>query len=169
MVDTNGYVNLKFLPVNGGDNPLSVFSSKESARSKLESLNEYYSLCQKLTGLYDCEGACFQHHVGICKGACCGKEAAADYNIRVMKAMEEFVFSRRNFFIIDKGRHNEEKSAVKIINGKYGGYGYFNINDMGFGMEAVHDCIKPSPDNRDIQVILKQYLRNNRVEKIIEF
>jgi hypothetical protein len=40
---------------------------------------------------------------------------------------------------------------------------------MGFGLTAVHECIKPAPDNRDIQVILKQYLRNNRVEKIIEF
>jgi hypothetical protein len=58
---------------------------------------------------------------------------------------------------------------VKIVNGKYGGYGYFNINDMGFGLAAIHECIIPSIDNRDIQVILKQYLRNNRVEKIIEF
>jgi len=56
-----------------------------------------------------------------------------------------------------------------VINGKYAGYGYFNINDMGFGLTAVHDCIRSSPDNRDIQVILKQYLRRNRVEKIIEF
>ena len=40
---------------------------------------------------------------------------------------------------------------------------------MGFGLSAVHECIKPSIDNRDIQVILKQYLKSNRVEKIIEF
>ncbi len=89
--------------------------------------------------------------------------------IPCIKAIEEFVFSRHNFFIIDKGRNDDEKSAVKIINGKYAGYGYFNINDMGFGLDAVHDCIQASPDNRDIQVILKQYLRSNRVEKIIEF
>jgi len=168
-IDDKGYICLKCLPVNGDDNPLSLFSSRDNARTKLESLNEYYNLCQKLTGLYDCEGPCFHYQVGICKGACCGKETVADYNLRAMKALEEFIFTRRNFFIIDKGRNKEEKSAVKIINGKYGGYGYFNINDMGFGLEAVHDCIKPSPDNRDIQVILKQYLRNNRVEKIIEF
>jgi hypothetical protein len=58
---------------------------------------------------------------------------------------------------------------VKIVNGKYAGWGYFNINDMGFGLSAVHECIKPSRDNSDIQVILKQYLKSNRVEKIIEF
>ena len=83
--------------------------------------------------------------------------------------IEEFVFARRNFFIIDKGRETEEKCAVKMVNGKYSGYGYFNINDMGFGLSALHECIKPLPDNHDVQMILKQYLRSNRVEKIIEF
>ncbi len=167
--DKNGYINFCLLPVSTEETPLSVFSSRERARSKLESLTGKYDLCQKLAGLYKCDGSCFQHHVGICRGACCGKETAADYNLRATKAIEEFVFSRRNFFIIDRGRNDEEKSAVRIINGKYSGYGYFNINDVGFGLAAVHDCIKTSPDNRDIQVILKQYLRTNKVEKIIEF
>ncbi|HOB84475.1 MAG TPA: exonuclease domain-containing protein [Bacteroidales bacterium] len=167
--DKNGYINFCLLPVSTEETPLSVFSSRERARSKLESLTGKYDLCQKLAGLYKCDGPCFQHHVGICRGACCGKETAADYNLRATKAIEEFVFSRRNFFIIDRGRNDEEKSAVRIINGKYSGYGYFNINDIGFGLTAVHDCIKTSPDNRDIQVILKQYLRTNKVEKIIEF
>ena len=167
--DKNGYINFCLLPVSTEETPLSVFSSRERARSKLESLTGKYDLCQKLAGLYKCDGPCFQDHVGICRGACCGKETAADYNLRATKAIEEFVFSRRNFFIIDRGRNDEEKSAVRIINGKYSGYGYFNINDIGFGLTAVHDCIKTSPDNRDIQVILKQYLRTNKVEKIIEF
>ena len=79
------------------------------------------------------------------------------------------MFARHNFFIIDKGRDEDERSAVKIVNGKYAGYGYFNINEMGFGLLALHECITPSPDNRDIQVILKQYMKTNRVEKIIEF
>jgi len=166
---SSGYITFCFMPVTDEENPLSLFTSRERARSKLESLVENYNLCQKLCGLYESDGACFQHHVGICKGACCGKEPVSDYNSRASKAIEEFVFSRHNFFIIDKGRNDDEKSAVRIINGKYTGYGYFNINDMGFGLEAVHDCIHPTPDNRDIQVILKQYLKSNRVEKIIEF
>ncbi len=167
--DKKGYINFRYLPVSTGENPLSVFTSRERVKSKLAGLVETYELCQKLTGLYEADGPCFQYHVGICKGACCGKEKPADYNERAAKAADEFIFSKRNFFIIDKGRNEEEKSAVKVINGKYAGYGYFNINDMGFGLTAVHDCIRSSPDNRDIQVILKQYLRRNRVEKIIEF
>lgn len=167
--DENGFINYSYGSLDTEDTPVSVFSSRERAKGKLESMVEKYFLCQKLCGLYETHGACFQHQVGICKGACCGKETARDYNERALKAAEEFVFSTRNFFIIDKGRSDEERCAVRISNGKYSGFGYFNINDMGFGLAAVHECIKPSGDNRDIQVILKQYLKSNRVEKIIEF
>ena len=168
-IDNNGYLNYRYGQINDDEIPVSVFTSKEKAKSKLGSLIETFSLCQKLSGLYDTEGACFHYQVGICKGACIGKESPQDYNERATRASEEFIFTRRNFFIIDKGRENEERCAVKIVNGKYAGWGYFNINDMGFGLSAVHECIKPSRDNSDIQVILKQYLKSNRVEKIIEF
>jgi DNA polymerase III subunit epsilon len=168
-VDMNGYRNFSYGQINDDEIPLSVFTSKDKTKSKLNSLVERYGLCQKLSGLYETEGACFHYQVGICKGACIGKESPEAYNERANKAMEEFIFTRRNFFIIDRGREDEERCAVKVVNGKYSGYGYFNINDMGFGLTAVHDCIVPSADNSDIQVILKQYLKSNRVEKIIEF
>ena len=132
-------------------------------------LVEEHDLCQKLSGLYESDGACFHYHVGICKGACCGKESSRDYNERALRALDEFVFTKRNFFIIDSGRHTEERCAVKVMNGKFAGYGYFNLDDIGFGLQAIHNCIIPYPDNRDIQVIIKTYLRNNRIERIIEF
>jgi DNA polymerase-3 subunit epsilon len=169
FTDDDGYLNFRHKLIDSEENPLSVFTSKEKAKSKLISLVETYDLCQKLTGLYETSGPCFQYHVGICKGACCGKESVKDYNKRAVQAAEEFVFTHRNFFIIDKGRDEDERCAVKVVNGKYNGYGYFDINNMGFGLEAVHECIQPSPDNRDIQVILKHYLKTNSVEKIIEF
>jgi DNA polymerase-3 subunit epsilon len=169
FTDKKGYINYRYGPVEKGDSPVSVFTSKLKTKSKLESLVEAYGLCQKLTGLYETEGACFHQQVGLCRGACIGIETAPEYNERAGKVVEEFLFARRNFFIIDKGRHKEERCAVKITNGKYAGYGYFDINDMGFGLSALHECIKPSPDNREIQMIIRQYLRSNRVEKIIEF
>jgi DNA polymerase-3 subunit epsilon len=167
--DQNGYLNFFFDQIRDDEHHLAVFTSKEKARQKLLNLTEAYSLCQKLSGLYETGGACFHYQVGICKGACCDMEPASDYNERAEKALEEFVFKKKNFFIIDSGRSDDERCAVRIINGKYSGYGYFDINDVGFGLTAVHDCISSSKDNRDIQVILKSYLKHNRVEKIIEF
>jgi DNA polymerase III subunit epsilon len=169
FTDQNGYMNYRYGQVNDEEVPVSVYTSKEKAKSKITSLVETHTLCQKLSGLYETAGACFHYQVGMCKGACIGKESYEDYNERAMRSLDEFVFTRRNFFIIDKGRDEEERCAIKIVNGKYSGYGYFNINDMGFGLSAVHECITPSRENSDIQVILKQYLRSNRVEKIIEF
>jgi len=169
FTDENGYINYRYGQLNNDELPISVFTSKEKAKSKLNSLVESLVLCQKLSGLYETEGACFHFQVGICRGACCSKESPEEYNERASKVSEEFIFSRRNFFIIDKGRDEEERCVVKIVNGKYSGWGYFNINDMGFGLSALHDCILQSADNHDIQVILKQYLKNFKVEKIIEF
>ena len=169
FIDRNGYINFRFGQINGDEAPLSVYTSREKAKSKLNSMVNNYILCQKLSGLYDTAGVCFQYHVGICKGACGGSEPVKEYNERASKATSEFNFAKRNYFIIDKGRDYEERCAVKIINGKYTGYGYFNINDMGFGLSAVHDCIKQATDNQDIHVILRHYLKSNKVEKIIEF
>jgi DNA polymerase III subunit epsilon len=169
LIDNNGYINYRYGPVDDDEIPVSIFTSKEKAKSKLNSLVERFNLCQKLSGLYETEGACFHYQVGICNGACIGKESSADYNERAEKAIEEFIFTRKNFFVIDRGRHAEERCAVKIVNGKYTGYGYFNINDIGFGLSAIHECIIQSIDNNEIHAILKQYLKSNKVERIIEF
>ncbi|MGE5418643.1 MAG: exonuclease domain-containing protein [Chloroflexota bacterium] len=170
FIDCNGYINYRYGQVGRDEEiPVSVFTSRERAKSKLCHIVENYNLCQKLCGLYDTDGACFHHQVSMCRGACCGKESVEDYNQRAVKVIDEFTFTRKNFFIIDKGRDNDERCAVKIINGKYFGYGFFNINDMGFGLSAIHECIKAGTDNHDIHSILKQYLRSNKVEKIIEF
>lgn len=167
--DNNGYLRFGYHSVNDDEVPLSVFTSKDNAKSRLEHLVEEYNLCQKLCGLYETDGACFHHQVSLCKGACCGEEAPEQYNVRALMALDEFIFTGRNFFIIDKGRDPDERSAVKIVNGKYAGYGFFNINDVGFGLSAVHDCIVSARDNRDVQVIIKSYLKNNKVEKVIDF
>ena len=169
FTDENGYIRFEYRNVKDDAIPLALFSSKENVRAKLEQVILEYNLCQKLCGMYETTGQCFHRQVSLCRGACCGEEEPGTYNKRALQAIDEFVFRERNFFIIDHGRDSEERSAVKIVNGKYAGYGYFNINDMGFGLTALHDCIRNASDNRDIQVIIKGYLKNHRVEKIIDF
>jgi DNA polymerase-3 subunit epsilon len=169
FTDENGYIRLEYRNVKDDTVPLALFSSKENVRAKLDQVISQYNLCQKLCGMYETPGQCFHRQVSLCRGACCGEEEPRSYNERALQALDEFVFRERNFFIIDRGRDTEERSAVKIVNGKYAGYGYFNINDVGFGLTAIHDCIRNARDNRDIQVIIKGYLKNHRVEKIIDF
>jgi len=165
----DGYICFEAKPLKDDKKLLSVFTSKDRARKQLKVLIDKYGLCQKFCGLYEAGTCCFHYQVGLCKGACCGEEVAASYNLRAREAMNAFIFSSNNFFIIDRGRSDDEKSAVKIVKGKYRGYGFFNINEIGFGLDAIHDSIKEAEDNRDIQVILKAYLKNNKVEQIIRF
>ncbi len=169
FTDENGYIRFEYRNVKDDEVPLALFSSKERVRARLEQIIGEHGLCQKLCGMYETDGPCFHRQVSLCQGACCGEEKPASYNERAISVLDEFIFTERNFFIIDRGRDNEERSAVKIINGKYAGFGYFNINDVGFGLTAVHDCIRNATDNRDIQVIIKGYLKNHRVERIIDF
>ena len=167
--DNNNYIRFEYRNVKDDEVPLSLFSSRDKARGKLEQIISEFSLCQKLSGMYDTDGPCFHRQVSLCRGACCGEENPKSYNERALMALDEFIFRERNFFIIDRGRDSDERSVVKIVNGKYEGFGYFSVDDVGFGLAAVHECIKKAADNRDIQVIIKSYLKNHRVERIIDF
>lgn len=167
--DDDGYIRFSYRNASDDEVPLSLFTSRDRARGKLDQIISEYNLCQKLCGMYETAGPCFHRQVSLCRGACCGEEEPKSYNERALRALDEFIFRERNFFIIDRGRDEEERSAVKIVNGKYAGFGFFSISDVGFGLTAVHDCIRPAADNRDIQVIIKGYLKKHRVERIIDF
>ena len=149
--------------------PLLCFTTKAEARGFLMKIVEKYELCQKLCGLYPTEGNCFHYEIGACKGACIGKESPEKYNLRAMKVIDGHDFGIRNLLIIDAGRDREEKTVVKIENGKFIGFGYFASSFAESNQYILHDCITTYPDNREVQQIIKQYLRNNKVDKIIVY
>lgn len=167
--DVNGYIRFCMEKNRGEKKPLASYESKDKAREHLNRLIENFYLCQKLSGLYNSSGACFQHQIGICHGACIQKESPEKYNQRATKAQRTFQFEHHNFLIICQGKSSEERTVVKIENGKYIGFGYVDITEINTGYELLHDCIKPYPDNRDVQHIIKRYLKRNKVEKIITF
>lgn len=148
--------------------PLDTFQSKAEATDVLNAWIERYSLCQKLCGVYDSPGACFHYEIKECKGACIGLESPETYNPRADLVIRQLQYQHRNMFIIDKGRHSEEKSVVKIENGRYSGFGFIDADCIN-GIESLHDCIRSYRDNHDVQWIIRSYLRKKRVEKIIEY
>lgn len=164
-----GYTCLKVDKIKGEDNPHTVFHSQESARATLMSLSEQYNLCQKLCGLYDSSGACFHYSIKICDGACIGAEDTEVYNQRVKQALFQYEFKDKNFFIMDKGRRHNECSVIKIKDGRYMGYGYIDVSSGISNIEELDGCITHYLDNRDIQQIIRSYLKKHRVEKIIKF
>jgi DNA polymerase-3 subunit epsilon len=99
-------------------------------------------------------GACFPSQFHSCHGACTGQENAESYNSRLRKAISGFRYSSDNFFIIDQGRTDDERTVVKVEKGKYIGFGFISEDIAGFNPDNLHDCIKRYKDNRDVRTIL---------------
>ena len=163
-----GYITLKLeRNVQKHGVPLTTYSTFEEGRSHLFQLIEKYQLCMKLCGQYQTEGACFHHGISKCNGACIGAEPAAIYNARALQMIDVFNFRSSNFFIVDRGRSDDEKSLVWICNGKYMGFGYIE-NELVGKTELMTDCIKKYADNRDVRQIIHHYIRQKKQMAIVE-
>jgi DNA polymerase-3 subunit epsilon len=170
FMDNKGYLRLILEKTTDQVNQsLGSFTTKSEAHAFLNKVIEKYELCQKLCGLYPSDGNCFHFEIGACKGACIGKEPPETYNLRAMNALSGHHFGIHNLLIIDHGRNKDERSVVKIENGKYIGFGYFTEEYAENDQHILHECISPYPDNREVQQIIKQYLRNNKVHKLIAY
>jgi len=167
--DKNGYINFIIDKTSRKDIPLAVFSSKLTAKSCIENLQKQHNLCQKLCGLYPNSGACFEYSIHKCLGACTGIENQESYNSRALKVVEHFDSENQCYYIIDRGRNIHEKSVVNICNGKYMGFGFIDTETFNGQLESLNQCITIKKDNRDIQLIIRQYLKKNKVEKVISY
>lgn len=168
--DEHGYLHLQVRKIEPDDIPLTAFNFYQEALDILHAKAEKHALCKKLCHLDDRAHSCFNSGFGVCQGACEGKEMPATYNIRVQEAIQPWLFHCSNFFILEKGRTDDELAVVMIKQGKYAGYGFF-IPDGSYTEQAIlHECIRPGRDNWDARNIIKGYLkRNHRRVKIIEF
>ncbi len=165
--DEKGYLCLKAEKLNGDKVPITTFNSMTAARNALFYLTETYRLCQKLNGLYKSRGACFHHSIGQCDGACIGLESPESYNQRVEAAIAPVKLDHDNFYLIHKGRSEEEKSVVEVLNGSYRGFGFFYANDFDGSTDFLHACIQRFTDTRDARNILRTALRQRDYEKLL--
>jgi DNA polymerase-3 subunit epsilon len=58
-------------------------------------------------------------------------------------------------------------AVVKIEKGKYRGFGFIEAENGFRNLELLNDCIKPFKDNRDVQSIIRGYLRRNTSAKVV--
>ena len=83
--------------------------------------------------------------------------------------LDSLKLDRGNVLIIDRGRSWMSEAWYGLKKGMYMGYGYISVNDSYLGIEQMLDCIQPALDNRDIRQILKNWLKNNKVEKMLYY
>ena len=119
-------------------------------------------------GLHTTDSNCFNYTIKACDGACVGEESAADYNARVTEFISKHSFENKNFLIIDRGRSVDERSVVLIEEGKFKGYGFYNLNFQINNLDILERIITPMQDNRDARHLIQSYLRTRKVIKIME-
>ncbi len=169
VLDVNGYLTLQLQKADGRKKEITSFTSLQEGKNTLFRFTDKYRLCQKLNGLYETENGCFQHKIKECNGACLGLESPEAYNERVTEFLTEMAFESNNMIIVDRGRRVDERSAVLIENGIYKGYCFYDLNYQITNVEVLKNVLIPMQDNRDSRTIIQQYLRKNKVMKIIKF
>lgn len=167
--DQKGYKRLTYDKVNTDRIPLIALSNHHKSKSFLYHKVEKFSLCQKLCNLYKTQGACFDFQVHQCLGACVGQETPEAYNARVDAAIESFSFEHEHFVIIGKGRHAQEKSVVCVENGHYLGFGFIDETFSASNLQDFKEIIKRYNDNKDVQQIIRGYMRSGMRDKLIIF
>jgi len=163
-VDENGYKNLFVKRLLEGDEPLRLVDNMMSARELIYRLLNKYKLCSAKCDLHHSGGACFEYQIHKCYGACVAEETNDSYNERVNMAIETISFQNESFFIIDIGRHREEKAVVFIERGQYRGFGYIESDPKIVQEEILVSAIKKYRHNSDIQTILCGYLRKQHLK-----
>jgi DNA polymerase-3 subunit epsilon len=155
---------------NKGITILNEYPRSLHATSHLKLLTNEFMLCQNKTGEATGAGPCFHHQIDKCYGACAGYEPAENYNIRAQAAIDHVMKSlRENILIIDKGRNDQEKSIIGVVDGSFYGFGYI---DQEISLDNAHqafDHIKPCIKTPESSKIIHWYLKGKKVEKVIRF
>jgi DNA polymerase III subunit epsilon len=150
---------------------LSAYPKVESAKAHLQALVRQYELCYRLTHLDASERACFHYSIKKCKGACVGEETPTEYNARVDAAISQL--DRKltgSYFIIDKGRDEEEFSIVAVQDGKYQGFGFCLAAWSQPDVEDLLECIEPQDFfDPDASRIVHAWQEGKKGAKVIHF
>ncbi len=164
--DKKGIIHFKLVEFNEAENPLISFTGYVSARECLEAWIDEYVLCLQYCHLTSEEAICYDHQLKKCKGICAGEESNEEYNKRANELIESMSYKEQNFVLIDAGRTHEERSVILVENGCYKGYGYIDQYDTFHTLEEFRGVIKKAMYYPDCDLLIRGYLRNNRLKTI---
>ena len=134
---------LKFLRIshfNDSINFLETYSSLKVANNRLSFFSNKYNLEQN---------------------------NSEDNNLKINQIIKDLSFPFPNMILIDKGRNIDEKSVILIKDNKYQGYGYFTLNYQINNIEILESLISKSDNTYESKLIIINYLKKNKVDKII--
>jgi len=149
------------------EEPIASFVTKLEGVAYLTKNVEKFRLCQKLSDLYNSNGACFHYSIKECNGACVKEESSKEYNKRCQLFINDSMLNNETFYIVDKGRERNEKSLIYVKNGSLKGFGYAPFHFNKQPSNKWDQFIQFTEEDRDARVILIQFLKKNNELNIV--
>lgn len=160
-----GYLHLWVAKMKDDPREVAYFSTRMQADAALKRKAEVYQLCPKLCELEQGPGRCFHHQLHLCRGACIQEEPAHSYNERAQQAIVALNYGRdndRSYFIVDKGRTEDEQAVVCVEQGVYRGYAYLEAEFLQASPLDIRQAIPFKPEGPDVQRIIQGHLKKYR-------
>lgn len=92
---------------------------------------------------------------------------APKYNIKKKRKPVLNDFNNDDFIILEKGRETEEHALILIENNQVSGYGYTNLAHQENNIDILKAVLTPIEDKQLAKIIIKNYLNNYTVQKIV--
>lgn len=161
--DRNGYLRLSIHKITkSADAPLQRFSSQGEARQYVLQLLREHELCAKICGYQEAKAACYDHSVGLCKGACIGDEDCNSHNERMLEGLQKMQEAKHSFFVLGKGREQDERSLAYVEAGALVGFTFIPEGQAMTDPEQAKELITPAPSIPEIDRLVYQYLETDR-------
>lgn len=120
VLNSDGYLSVKVKEVESIDiedqeNVLGTFKSMKQLTEHLYKLSKEFELCPRLLGIEKTRKRCFYSDLGICKGACSGRELNIKYNVRFEEAFYKYKIKQWKFdgpIVIKETGDSEEAFVI---------------------------------------------------------
>jgi len=152
--DEKGYINFKIDNADARKAQIGTFSNYQSAKAHLHKIVKEYELDVEKFGLKSEE---FEPKK---------EESVSAYNERANLYIATTLFAKKDLVLIDRGRTHEERAALLIEDGKFKGFGYFNLNHQ-LNIEILHRIITPMTDSKEARHIIQSYFRTRKGIKVL--
>lgn len=163
-----GVIQLAVAVSKSFDYSVITFYDRAQAVEKLEWMCEEYNLCPRYCSLQLTTGRCTHYKLRNCEGICAGEEEVADYNIKVLAAIDGLQNDKPSFLIKEAGRTKDENCFVLVKEGRYQGYGFV---DQDIPVNSIDECEtyidRKTPSYHTYQII-NTYLRKNEMRNVVQ-
>lgn len=152
------------------DEILNHYSTRQSAKEHLEHILHEHRLCKKVNDQAMDGKPCYGFQIGLCHGACVGKEDVGSYNLRFEVARRELnnIFST-DFAVFGRGREPHERSCILVEGGFCSHIGYLSMEENYTNREQIADHLEHYNGNVETNRIITHYLNKTKDYQKEEF